>query len=419
MRGSSVTGWERTAKVPHQLAKGLGMPGMARIVAAALLPATALAQIDAATVGQALVQPQQVELTDAAYATDPFELVFGTTTLQTPGATFSTRTFGGGVPGPTLIFAVGATNKAKFTNAMPASPADEAHDHNAYGNPSSTNMHTHGLHIPHEVPGDDVKIVIGPATSFNYEWEVPADHLPGTHWYHPHLHGSTALQTGGGAHGMIVIRDSAGDVPDWLIATPEIQLVVHVVPQEDTTALDVIEGSSGTGTPVTQASGSANLVLVNGQNQPVISMANGVWYRWRMVFVSVHHWAMLSASGCEFGVLAKDGIYLYDAPRASDYLKFASGNRVDALIRCTADTVLAIDPTAAGGRRRRTQNAGGGAEEEMGAQTIATITVTGVDASASGGALASKQFSATMPAYLNDLREVEVHGSKDLEIAGT
>jgi len=38
----------------------------------------------------------------------------------------------------------------------------------------------------------------------------------GTHWYHPHLHGSTALQTGGGAHGIIIVEDAASDgLPSW------------------------------------------------------------------------------------------------------------------------------------------------------------------------------------------------------------
>lgn len=219
---------------------------------------------------------------------------------------------------------------------------------------------------------------------------------------------------------MIVIEDTVTDVPQWLIDTPTIQLIVHVLPQEGTTALDVIEADSDAGTPVVTTSGSANLVLVNGQNQPVIAMNNGQWYRWRMLFVSIHHAAVLTASGCEFGVLAKDGVYVYDAPRASDFMKFASGNRIDTLIRCTSSTTLAIDANADGnaaaGRRR--MQATGGALEELTASTIVTITVTGADASASGGSLASKAFTALMPGYLTDLRSVTVHGSKELELTG-
>ena len=125
------------------------------------------------------------------------------------GATFNTRAFDGDLPGPTLIMARNATNKANLVNAL-AGP-DAAHAMNTFGLPSSTNIHTHGLHIPHQIPGDDVKIVVPPGTTYNYEWPVPADHAPGTHWYHPHLHGSTALQTGGGAHGMILVEDAVSD----------------------------------------------------------------------------------------------------------------------------------------------------------------------------------------------------------------
>jgi hypothetical protein len=31
-----------------------------------------------------------------------------------------------------------------------------------------------------------------------YRYEIPRDHAPGTYWYHPHHHGSTAIQLMGG-----------------------------------------------------------------------------------------------------------------------------------------------------------------------------------------------------------------------------
>ena len=38
------------------------------------------------------------------------------------------------------------------------------------------------------------------------EYNIPADHPAGTYWYHPHRHGSTALQVGSGMAGALVIR---------------------------------------------------------------------------------------------------------------------------------------------------------------------------------------------------------------------
>ena len=203
-----------------------------------------------------------------------------------------------------------------------------------------------------------------------------------------------------------------------LLGLEELQLIVHVVPQTGPTALDAIEAASGG--IVTANSGAADLVLVNGQNAPQIEMRAGQWYRWRLLFVSINHHATLTTtgSGCEFGVLAKDGIYVEDAPRALSYMKFVSGNRVDVVIRCTAGSTLASSAAAAAdaaGRRRRMQG-GGGAAAEIADMTLATIVVTGADSS--DGSLADLAFTPRYPAYLEDLRSVTVHGSKEIAIAG-
>ena len=218
---------------------------------------------------------------------------------------------------------------------------------------------------------------------------------------------------------MIVVEDNATDVPSWLLNIEEIQLVMHVIPQTGATSLDAIEAAAG-GTVVT-TSGAANLVLVNGQNTPVISMVTGQWYRWRLLFVSINHHATLTTtgSGCEFGILTKDGIYVENPPRASSYMKFVSGNRVDIVIRCTSDSSLASRTGAAAGGRRRMQDGGGqgaGAATEIGDTTLASIVVTGADVST--GALANLAFTPTRPPYLRDLRSETMHGSKEIEING-
>ena len=47
--------------------------------------------------------------------------------------------------------------------------------------------------------------------------------------------------------------------------------------------------------------------------------------------------AFLSQSGnCEMQLLAKDKIYLHDAPRAVKHIILSSGNRVDLAVRCFA-----------------------------------------------------------------------------------
>ena len=71
---------------------------------------------------------------------------------------------------------------------------------------NSTNLHTHGLWINPAGNSDNILITVRPQVKFQYEYNIPPDHPAGTFWYHPHLHGSTALQVGSGMAGALIIR---------------------------------------------------------------------------------------------------------------------------------------------------------------------------------------------------------------------
>ena len=58
--------------------------------------------------------------------------------------------------------------------------------------------------------GDNVLLSINPGVSFQYEYNNAPDHPAGTFWYHPHRHGSTALQVSSGMAGALIVR---GDRP--------------------------------------------------------------------------------------------------------------------------------------------------------------------------------------------------------------
>jgi len=74
-------------------------------------------------------------------------------------------------------------------------------------NLNTTNIHFHGLNIPPKCHQDDVvNTLIQPSkVPFRYSLQIPANEPPGLYWYHPHPHGLTGLQVGGGASGVIVI----------------------------------------------------------------------------------------------------------------------------------------------------------------------------------------------------------------------
>jgi FtsP/CotA-like multicopper oxidase with cupredoxin domain len=218
---------------------------------------------------------------------------------------------------------------------------------------------SHLLSLVDLVPsGDDIFVRIDPQESHKYEYTIGTDHMPGTHWYHPHFHGSTALQTGQGAAGLIIIEDPDDyPLPEYIKTMPEVEMVLqnlnlheHIrqAAAESEFYLSFQEGdglnTTNTTTDIT------NLVLVNMQYVPKLEMQAGKWYRWRMVLSSYFDsiaMRLKEESDCEFQLLAKDGIYLTDAPRSVPGIILSPGNRADVAVRCNKighTKVLSFDP---------------------------------------------------------------------------
>ena len=81
-------------------------------------------------------------------------------------------------------------------------------DHNIPHCFNRTNLHSHGLWVSPAGNSDNVLLSINPNVSFQYEYNLPADHPAGTFWYHPHRHGSTAIQVSSGMAGALIVRGS-------------------------------------------------------------------------------------------------------------------------------------------------------------------------------------------------------------------
>merc|ERR1712216_1009285 len=78
------------------------------------------------------------------------------------------------------------------------------------------------------------------------------------------------------------------------------------------------------------STGNKNTFLINMQYIPKITVEKGKWYRMRMTMSSVQDGlAWRAPRGCEMQLLAKDGIYLNDAPRKINVMILAAGNRAD------------------------------------------------------------------------------------------
>ncbi|WP_224653526.1 multicopper oxidase family protein [Pectobacterium versatile] len=145
---------------------------------------------------------------------------------------------------PTIEAMPGDTVRIRLDNQLPPEPDcskknDNINVPHCY---NYTNLHGHGLWVSPTGNSDNVLLSINPGVKFEYEYNIPSDHPSGTFWYHPHKHGSTAVQVGSGMAGALVIRGdrmptetSNGDIDTLLKTTdgkpfPEHLLVFEQIP---------------------------------------------------------------------------------------------------------------------------------------------------------------------------------------------
>jgi FtsP/CotA-like multicopper oxidase with cupredoxin domain len=138
------------------------------------------------------------------------------------GTKVRARAYNNSIPGPAMIIHPGETLRVMVKNSLP--PYDSSGwsgDHNVPHHLGSTNLHVHGLDvIPHlfePIGTSDPKapmIEIEPGGSKEYVFEIPRDHPPGLNWYHPHHHGSTAVQAVTGMAGGIIVKGAIDEVPE-------------------------------------------------------------------------------------------------------------------------------------------------------------------------------------------------------------
>jgi FtsP/CotA-like multicopper oxidase with cupredoxin domain len=131
---------------------------------------------------------------------------------------------------PTIEATPGDTVRIKLQNQLPPDPDCNTQAQADINNPhcfNGTNLHSHGVWVSPTGNSDNVLVSINPGVTFEYEYNIPADHPAGTFWYHPHRHGSTALQVGSGMAGALIIRgdrpptkDANGDL-DTLLKSPQ------------------------------------------------------------------------------------------------------------------------------------------------------------------------------------------------------
>jgi FtsP/CotA-like multicopper oxidase with cupredoxin domain len=220
----------------------------------------------------------------------------------------------GAFPAPTLRVRVGDVLRIKVINDLPPNPPDESNPpHLRY--PNSTNLHTHGLHVYPDIirpptptdPGlygdfvmDDPALGIPPGQTRQYEYKLRTDHPDGMFWYHPHLHGSSAMQVGSGMAGALIVEGPLDDVPQFRAAQQRIFMFQAPIYNPTTSRLDSF-------LDVATITTNEPPFLINGVRRPRIVMRTGEVQNWRFCNAAIFNMLNLSLEGHTLYQYSHDG----------------------------------------------------------------------------------------------------------------
>jgi L-ascorbate oxidase len=170
---------------------------------------------------------------------------------------------------------------------------------NCFHGDNSTNFHFHGFHISPQLGQDFVGLELRPPVPAGVDHASMPEHgthgesgvvayghfdfavdplrytqPPGTHWFHAHKHGSTALQVLNGLVGTFEVRGEFDEELESFFARygggPLVdRLMVVQQLQQDQPGLGGADQNAS--------------VLINGQANPIVTMKRGEVQRWRFV----------------------------------------------------------------------------------------------------------------------------------------
>ncbi|NEO52011.1 MAG: multicopper oxidase domain-containing protein [Okeania sp. SIO3B5] len=353
--------------------------GMTAAAAAFILPREAIAKSISKVPSFTLPEPTPFCYPDFSNPTDftGNELCVGEGQLTLPqnlkkDYTIDVRIYNDLIPGPTFRRNPGEKIEFTLINNLPPNKVDkETCDTLQHQNKpacfNTTTMHFHGLHVsPKSKRGADNKILfssddvfaeVGPEGQTNkYCVAIPEFHAPGTHWYHSHRHGSTAIQAANGMAGAIIIPEPTEErklgVTD---ENDKIWLIQEILDVSDPEKFYTARGDNTTKVQF----------LVNGEYQPTLTIDNpNTLQRWRFINATGTPRGLMTLklykctdtddtnTKCDTSkledmyLIAVDGISFYGKPPQKvgadgvgaykDGWELAPGNRADFLVNLPA-----------------------------------------------------------------------------------
>ena len=318
-----------------------------------------------------------------------YQLALQPSEVEINGQRYCLRTYNGALPGPTIRVPAGTDRRVRVNLENRFSAEDwrevsgqEGHEEPSCHDFNSTNLYFHGGHVQPEYAtadasdpcegegcgedgryyGDNVLIEVAQGERAQYRWDIDEDggHHEGTDWYHPHIHGATAIQVLNGAAGALIVEGPVDEIPAVAAAKERI-MMINEIPYNHETTVPLAEGESCTEATLSinnfLAATEGMPILVNGVTQPTLTTTVGQVERWRMIYagtpdemaMKLHPATSDDCSSYDTSTLhtftqyARDGITL---PQyfESDTVWVSPGYRVDSFMQMpdTAQTLCLV-----------------------------------------------------------------------------
>jgi bilirubin oxidase len=230
-----------------------------------------------------------------------------------PGRLTDVYAYNGSVPGPTLEAGEGDRVIIHFRNDLP----------------EATTVHWHGVHLPAAMDGSPFDPV-PPGGRFDYIFTIPRG-TAGTYWYHPHPDGRSEYQAAMGLFGAFIVR--AADDP--IASLPEKLIILSDNRFRSDGSIDFADPASAQSEIDMENGREGNVMFVNGQIRPSISIRAGDVQRWRVINASAARIYRLTVPGQTLlHVGSDDG--LFEHAVTTDDILVANSERVELLVRGTA-----------------------------------------------------------------------------------
>ncbi len=242
------------------------------------------------------------------------------------GTKANLMTYNGHFPGPTITVNKGDILRISFTNSLSLSGT------NILGHERGpTNLHSHGWHVSPKAWSSNPPIysdylmydLFPGAPPVVHQYDTAKEEASGFHFYHTHRHGLSAEQYWAGMVGTLITADAPNSVFEGIethiMVLKDISLVGSDPAPHDT-MMDYMHGLEG------------NIIMVNGQVNPVLSVLPGKVHRWRILNASNARWYKLSLTNHKMYLVGTDG-NLLDKAYELDQILISPGERVDILVK--------------------------------------------------------------------------------------